>query len=135
MPWVPCLIWFAWPREQYSTWGYQDNFERVYFFLRKNLEPAKKHKPNQSQLIKQKQANKNNKGNNFLRRKTSKRGKVVYFAFLKKHGNCPDNLIYYTTELCSLKFVVIKLLLPIYPNSQDYMASSSRQATANTWDF
>ena len=41
--------------------------------------------------------------------------------FVKKNRtqNCPGTLIYYTTELCSLNFVVIKLLLPIYQYSQD----------------
>ena len=41
--------------------------------------------------------------------------------FVKKNRtqNCPGTLIYYATELCSLNFVVIKLLLPIYQYSQD----------------
>ena len=42
-------------------------------------------------------------------------------SFRKKNRtqNCPGTLIYYTTELCSLNFAVIKLLLPIYQYSQD----------------
>ena len=48
--------------------------------------------------------------------------KIGYFAFLKKKLNCPDNFIYYTTELCCLNFAVIKLLLPIYHYSHDAVA-------------
>ena len=43
------------------------------------------------------------------------------YLFVKKNQtqNCPGTLIHYTTELCSLNFAVIKLLLPIYQYSQD----------------
>ena len=74
-----------------------------------------KHKPNQNQLTKQKQANKKQQRQQvFARTKTSKSLKVVCFAFwcfvtLKVFSqkkkkkklalNCPDNLIYYTTDV------------------------------------
>ena len=89
-----------------------------------------------SQLTKQKQASKKQQRATVFRcTKCSKRGKIVYFAFLKKNQNCLDTLIYYTTVLCSLNFAVVKWLLVIYENSQDSMAWSSRQATSNVWDF
>ena len=91
-----------------------------------------KQKPtNKTKTSKQKTA----KGNVFSCTKCSKRGKIVYFAFLKKNQNCLDTLIYYTTVLCSLSFAVVKWLLVIYENSQDSMTWSSRQATSNIWDF
>ena len=56
-----------------------------FFLLRQNLEHKKKTLTSQNQPTKQKQANKNNKGNNFLCRKTSKRMKVICFVLLKKN--------------------------------------------------
>ena len=76
---------------------------------------ANQAKTNQQNKSKQTKTTKDNY--NISRRKTSKRVKIVCFAFLKKNGNCLDNLIYYTAELCSLNFVLIRLLLPII--SQD----------------
>ena len=62
---------------------YQDNSKTVYF-LRKDLERTKtqiKPKPTNKTKISEQKAT---KANTFSRRKTSKRGKIVYFAFLKK---------------------------------------------------
>ena len=55
----------------------------IIFFLGKVFS-AQKHKSSQNQPTKQKQTNKNNKGNNFSSRKSFKRVKIVCFAFLKK---------------------------------------------------
>ena len=44
------------------------------------------------------------------------------FCLSEKNWNYPHNLLYYTTELCSLNFVVIKLFLPIFHYSQDSMS-------------
>ena len=63
-----------------------------------------------------------NKGNNFLRKKLLRGAKLVILRFLKKKLNCPDNFMYYTTELCCLNFAIIKLLLPIYHYSHDAVA-------------
>ena len=54
------------------------------FLLRKNLECTKMQiKPKTTNKTKNKRT-KSNKGNKFLHTKTSKRGEIVYFAFLKK---------------------------------------------------
>ena len=82
----------------------------MFIFLTKKVwahENANQTKTNLQNKIKRA---KNNKGNNFLRTKTSKRGEIVCFAFwcfftLKKKNkqvwNCSDNLIYNTTEVYS----------------------------------
>ena len=54
------------------------NFKSVYFFQEKNANQTKINQQNKNKRTK------NNNGNNFSRTKTSKRGKIVYFAFLKK---------------------------------------------------
>ena len=91
------------------------------FIYKKNLN-AQKSKSSQNQPTKQKQANTKEQRQQFFAQKTSKRSKIGYFAFLKKKLNCPDNFIYYTTELCCLNFAIIKLLLPIYHYSHDAVA-------------
>ena len=66
-----------------SIRGYH-NFKPVYFCFYKKILRAQKHARaniNQKNKIKQ---TLNNKGNNFSRRKTSKKVKVVCFTFLKK---------------------------------------------------
>ena len=50
------------------------------FFYEKILN-AQKCKSSQNQLTKKNKRTKNNKGNNFLLTKTSKRQRIVYFAF------------------------------------------------------
>ena len=54
---------------------------------------------------------KKNKGNSFLHIKTSKRGKINYFPFLKK----------IEIILIASFIILLKLLLPIYRHSQDSM--------------
>ena len=80
------------------------------FFLRKNFKRTKaeiKSKPtNKTKLSKQKTT----KATIFRAQKLLRGGKLVILRFLKKI-NCPDNVIYYTTELCSIDFAVFKLLL------------------------
>ena len=58
-------------------------FQASLFFYEK-ISRAQKHKSSQNQPAKQKQANKNKKGNNLSHRKTSERVKIICFAFLKK---------------------------------------------------
>ena len=105
------------------------------FFLRKKFERTKtqiKPKPtNKTKLNEQKTT----KATIFCAEKLLRGGKLFLLHFLKKNWHCPDNLIYYTIELFSFDFAVIKILLPIYQFSQVSMAWSSRQATTNTWDF
>ena len=54
-----------------------------------------------------------------FRKKKTKNKKKTTTTKTKQTQNCPYNLIEDTTELCSLNFAIIKLLLPIYQYSQD----------------
>ena len=94
----------------------------IFFFLLKNFKRTKtqiKQKPtNKTKLSKQKTT----KATIFRAEKLLRERELVILLFLKKNWNCPDNLTYYITELCSLNFAVIKLVLPIYQYSQDSMA-------------
>ena len=87
-------------RQQYSERVHQDIFKLVSFFTKRFL-----HK--NANQIKTNQQNKNkrtlsNKGNGFLRTKTSKMKKIVHLSFLKKKLNCPDDLVYYTISCLPL---------------------------------
>ena len=68
-------------------------FQACLFFYEK-ISRVQKGKSSENQPTKQEEANKNNKGRNFLCRKTSKMVKIVCFAILKKK----KKLIYYTTS-------------------------------------
>ena len=54
-----------------------------------------------------------------FRKKKKQNKKKTTTTKTKQTQNCPYNLIQDTTELCSLNFAIIKLLLPIYQYSQD----------------
>ena len=71
---------------------------------------------------------KNNKSNSFPCSKTW----PFVLLFLKKNWNCLDNL-YYTTELCSLDLVAIKLLLPIYQHSKYSIYQDKQLLTHGTF--
>ena len=78
-----CNLDFGAELNWYSKWGHQDNFKPVFFFcffLWKDFERTKtqiKPKPTNKNTNKW---TKNNKDSNFLRIKTSKRGKIDYFV-------------------------------------------------------
>ena len=106
---IVCANELNWKSERLVScivkWDYQDNFKPVFFlFFTKKFYTKMQVMPKSTTS-----QNKNNKGNNFLRRKTPKSVKIVCYVFLKKNWNCLDILIYYTTELCSFNFAVIKL--------------------------
>ena len=77
--------WFKQPQELFLVssivnWGYQDNFECVYYyFFYKKILSVKKHKQTLANKTKNKPAK--NKGSVFLRTQASKRVKVAWFAF------------------------------------------------------
>ena len=71
--------------------------------MHKNANQAKTKEQNKNKRTK------NNKNKGFSCIKTSKRGKIVCFAFLKKL-KCPDNFIYYTTNGKNSKTVPAKKL-------------------------
>ena len=88
----------------------------MFIFLTKKIWPHEN--ANQTKINKIKRT-KNNKGNNFLRTKTSKRGGLFVLRFgaflgLKKNKqvwNCSDNLIYNTTEVNSPQPPLSKIYL------------------------
>ena len=96
-------------------------FLTIKFWAHKSVNQTKASQQNKNTRTK------NNRGNNFLSRNSSKREKIVYFAVPKRNWNCPDNLIHCTTEktwfltlpLSSWFYSFISTHKTLLPNRQD----------------
>ena len=87
-------------------------FQACLFFYEK-ISRVQKSKSSENQPTKQEQANKNNKGRNFLCRKTSKMVKIVCFAILKKKKNSITILLVkcFVSLKLSSKFIIFSSFL------------------------